>query len=85
MPITEAGLAMTEDADSTEVDLNRSASLESLEWRAAVCITAEGEESLWLLWPDPQGEDGCCCAECAPHEQLGPYIAPLTTRQKEQP
>jgi len=39
-----------------------------------VAIDPDGSTSYWLLGRDPEAEDdqGCGCAGCAPHEQLGP-------------
>jgi hypothetical protein len=69
---------MTDDTRGAEVDPHRTADLRA-RWRAAVCVTATGVESYWLLAPDPQGAPGCACPLCAPHEQEGPWTMPHTT------
>ncbi|GAA2112990.1 hypothetical protein [Nocardioides bigeumensis] len=56
-----------------EIDTNQLALLEGA-FAVAVCVNANGEESFWVLSPDVDGETGCNCAHCAPHEQLGPYV-----------
>lgn len=40
---------------------------------AVVAVDQDGGEHPWLLVPDGNdGEPGCACAGCAPHEQPGP-------------
>ena len=73
---------MTDDQDNlntTEVDQARLAAVGV--WRAAVCIGPDGVESYWLLSPDPQGEPGCACPTCVPHEQLGPIPVVASTEE----
>lgn len=61
---------MSVDSDtSSTVDPNRLVGVGG-QWRAAVCITADGSETYWLLSPTPTGDPGCACPACAPHEQL---------------
>ncbi len=59
---------MPDDNNTSTVDPSRV--VEVGEWRAAVCITADGDESYWLLSPNPNGAHGCACLECAPHDRL---------------
>jgi hypothetical protein len=72
---------MTEqpDHETATVDLARMVDLPGTQWCAAVCITPEGTESLWLVAPTDDNPAGCDCATCAPHEQTGPWVAPPTT------
>lgn len=42
-------------------------------WRLAL-VQHPGAPWMWLLSPT-DGEVGCACRECAPHEQLGPLPA----------
>ena len=42
----------------------------------AECVQADGTSWPWLIRADGQ-QPGCCCAVCAPHEQLGaPWPSP---------
>ena len=60
---------------ATLIDYSRSVVLEcDPESWAVTAAAADGTVSLWLYRPDaPENAvDGCSCARCAPHEQLGP-------------
>lgn len=46
------------------------------EFLAAVVVHPDGTESLWLFRETDDGEHGCACAECVPHEQLTPARYP---------
>jgi hypothetical protein len=59
---------LVDDSDTSTVDPARLVQVGR--WRAAVCITADGTESFWLLSPTANAEHGCACPECAPHDQL---------------
>lgn len=51
-------------------------------YAASVCVTPDGLDVLWLLvGASPEADDdyGCCCTDCAPHEQLNRPI-PHTMR-----
>lgn len=61
-----------EDNGKAQVDLSRSASLDG--WLLAVAVHVDGEQ-LWLMREDGAGRPGCACAECAPHDQLGAWVA----------
>jgi hypothetical protein len=54
--------------DTPTIDTQRAVQIE--EWTAAVVVYPDGEEMLWLLSPNSDGTPGCCCADCAPHEQV---------------
>lgn len=51
------------------LDPARSADLDN-GWEAVVVVCDDGGEGLWLLAPNNDGEPGCACRRCAPHEQL---------------
>ncbi len=69
---------MNDQDNQAHIDPARSTNLPGTPWRAAVAVGPDGEESLWLVSPDPGQQAGCACPTCAPHEQ--PHPAP----QKEQ-
>jgi len=52
-----------------ELDPARTTSLPGTAWRAAVAIGPDGNETMWLVSPDPSQPPGCACSVCAPHEQ----------------
>lgn len=60
--------------DRPTVDVSRMADLG--QYRAAVVIYPDGQEMLWLLAATDDGQPGCQCAKCAPHEQLGRPVFP---------
>ena len=70
---------MSDETKTARVDASRTADLTG-RWAAAVCVTKDGEESLWLLSPDNDAAMGCACSTCAPHDQLGPYVARKSAR-----
>jgi hypothetical protein len=51
------------------LDPARSINLPGTPWRAAVAIGPDGDETLWLVSPDPGQATGCACPTCAPHDQ----------------
>lgn len=59
-------------------DPNRTTNLPGTAWRATVAVGPDGDETLWLVSPDPGQPSGCACPTCAPHDQLHPAT------QKEQ-
>jgi hypothetical protein len=67
---------MTQPAHQTLViDTTRTAVLDT-GWRAALCVAADGTESLWVLAPNLNAPAGCACDLCAPHDQLTPWRSP---------
>ena len=54
--------------DTPTIDMHRAVRID--EWTAAVVVYPDGEEMLWLLSPNHDGVHGCCCPDCAPHDQV---------------
>lgn len=57
------------EVNRPQIDRARMADLGA--YTAVVAVDADGSEALWLVVDTDDGVDGCCCAACAPHEQVG--------------
>lgn len=68
---TSDGITNEDEDYGADIDWTRTIPLGN-SWAAAVCITPDGDEALWLISPDYDADIGCACPESAPHEQDGP-------------